>query len=211
MLISFRQLKQKYDMNISGVIHIGAHFGEEAKDYIDNGITEMVFFEPLSESLKVLEENLSYIANDANVMIYPVALGNETKDVEMYVSNRDRMCSSILKPKVVLEQYPDITFDERETVEMMRLDDTELEFDKFNFLNIDVQGYELEVLKGGAKTLENIDYIYTEINRAEVYENTPHVDELDTYLKPYGFTRVESDWTGDTWGDGLYIKEKSDV
>ena len=211
MLISFRQLKQKYDMNISGVIHIGAHFGEEAKDYIDNGITEMVFFEPLSESLKVLEENLSYIANDANVMIYPVALGNETKDVEMYVSNRDRMCSSILKPKVVLEQYPDITFDERETVEMMRLDDTDLEFDKFNFLNIDVQGYELEVLKGGAKTLEGIDYIYTEINRAEVYENTPHVDELDTYLKPYGFIRVESDWTGDTWGDGLYIKEKSNV
>ena len=144
-------------------------------------------------------------------MIYPVALGNEEKEVEMYVSNRDRMCSSILKPKVVLEQYPDITFDERETVEMMRLDNTDLEFDNFNFLNIDVQGYELEVLKGGAKTLEGIDYIYTEINRAEVYENTPHVDELDTYLKPYGFTRVESDWTGDTWGDGLYIKEKSNV
>ena len=123
MLISFKQLKQKYDMNISGVIHIGAHFGQEAKDYLDNGIAEMVFFEPLSENLKVLEENLSYVAMDANVMIYPVALGNETKDVEMYVSNRDRMCSSILKPKVVLEQYPDITFDERETVEMMRLDD----------------------------------------------------------------------------------------
>ena len=211
MLISFKQLKQKYDMNISGVIHIGAHFGQEAKDYVDNGITEMVFFEPLSENLKVLEENLSYVANDANIMIYPVALGNEEKEVEMYVSNRDRMCSSILKPKVVLEQYPDITFDERETVEMMRLDDTDLEFDNFNFLNIDVQGYELEVLKGGAKTLEGIDYIYTEINRAEVYENTPHVDELDSYLKPYGFIRVESDWTGDTWGDGLYIKEKSNV
>ena len=198
-------------MNISGVIHIGAHFGQEAKDYLDNGISEMVFFEPLSENLKVLEENLSYVANDANIMIYPVALGNEEKEVEMYVSNRDRMCSSVLKPKVVLEQYPDITFDERETVEMMRLDDTDLEFGKFNFLNIDVQGYELEVLKGGAKTLESIDYIYTEINRAEVYENTPHVDELDTYLKPYGFIRVESDWAGDTWGDGLYIKEKSNV
>ena len=90
MLISFKQLKQKYDMNISGVIHIGAHFGQEAKDYLDNGIAEMVFFEPLSENLKVLEENLSYVAMDANVMIYPVALGNEEKEVEMYVSNRAR-------------------------------------------------------------------------------------------------------------------------
>ena len=211
MLISFKQLKQKYDMNISGVIHIGAHFGQEAKDYVDNGITEMVFFEPLSENLEVLEHNLSYVANDANIMIYPVALGNEEKEVEMYVSNRDRMCSSVLKPKVVLEQYPDITFDERETVEMMRLDDTDLEFDKFNFLNIDVQGYELEVLKGCEKTLKGIDYIYTEINNAEVYEDTPHVDELDKFLDPYGFVRVETDWSGVTWGDGLYVKEKKDV
>ena len=38
MLISFANLKQKYDMNIKGVIHIGAHFGEEVKDYIDNGM-----------------------------------------------------------------------------------------------------------------------------------------------------------------------------
>ena len=91
MLISFANLKQKYDMNISGVIHIGAHFGQEAKDYLDNGIAEMVFFEPLSENLKVLEENLSYVAMDANVMIYPVALGNEEKEVEMYVSNRDQI------------------------------------------------------------------------------------------------------------------------
>ena len=67
------------------------------------------------------------------------------------------------------------------------------------------------VNKKGGGGAASMDYIYTEINRAEVYENTPHVDELDTYLKPYGFTRVESDWTGDTWGDGLYIKEKSNV
>ena len=129
----------------------------------------------------------------------------------MYVSNCDRMCSSVLKPKVVLEQYPNITFNEREVVEMIRLDDAEIEFEKYNFLNIDVQGYELEVLKGGEKTLNGIDYIYTEINNAEVYEDTPHVDELDKFLDPYGFVRVETDWSGVTWGDGLYVKEKKDV
>ena len=129
----------------------------------------------------------------------------------MYVSNCDRMCSSVLKPKVVLEQYPNITFNEREVVEMIRLDDAEIKFEKYNFLNIDVQGYELEVLKGGEKTLNGIDYIYTEINNAEVYEDTPHVDELDKFLDPYGFVRVETDWSGVTWGDGLYVKEKKDV
>ena len=34
MLISFSNLKMKYDMNIKGIIHIGAHYGEEIVDYI---------------------------------------------------------------------------------------------------------------------------------------------------------------------------------
>lgn len=208
MLISFTDLVKKYDMDIRGVIHIGAHYGEEAKDYIKHNIKELVFFEPLSDNLKVLEENLAYHANFSNISIFPYALGNEEKEVEMYVSNRDKMCSSILKPKVVLQQYPDITFNEKETVNMIRLCDAELEFKKYNFMNIDVQGYELEVLKGSMNILEGIDYIYTEVNNAEVYEDTPHIDELDEYLSSYNFKRVETSWIGITWGDALYIKEK---
>ena len=37
-------------------------------------------------------------------------------------------------------------------------------------INMDVQGYELEVLKGATKTLEQVDYVYCEVNRDEVYE-----------------------------------------
>lgn len=211
MLINFSSLCEKYNLNIRGVIHIGAHYGEEIKDYIDKGIAELVFFEPLSRSLEVLEENLSYYADNANIIVFPYALGNEEKEVEMYVSSHKGMCSSVLKPKIVLEQYPSITFNDRETVQMIRLDDSEINFNNYNLLNIDVQGYELEVLKGSEKTLNNIDYIYTEINREEVYENAPHVDELDAFLDPYGFVRVETDWSGDTWGDAFYIKETKDV
>lgn len=206
MLISFNNIVKKYNMQIKGVLHIGAHHGEEVKDYIDHGIKELVFFEPLSNSLKVLEENLSYHADKANIVVFPYALGNEEKEVEMYVSSHEGMCSSVLKPKIVLQQYPAITFDEKEVVKMIRLDDAEVEFENFNFMNIDVQGYELEVLKGAEKTLNTIDYVYTEINRVEVYENAPHVDELDAFLSTYNFSRVATDWSGDTWGDALYIK-----
>lgn len=198
-------------MKVNGVLHIGAHHGEEIKDYIDRGVDNLVFFEPLSKSLEVLEENLGYYADKANIVIFPYALGNEEKEVEMYVSSHEGMCSSVLKPKVVLEQYPAIKFNERETVKMIRLDDAEIDFHNYNLLNIDVQGYELEVLKGSEKTLNTIDYIYTEINREEVYENAPHVNDLDAFLTPYGFVRVETDWSGDTWGDAFYIKETKNV
>jgi hypothetical protein len=73
-------------------------------------------------------------------------------------------------------------------------------------INIDVQGYELEVFKGGAKTLEGIDYIMSEINRDEVYEDCAHIEELKEFLLPYGFELVESVWAGGQWGDGFFIK-----
>ena len=35
MLLNFKELKSKYNMNISGIIHIGAHYGQEVYDYIN--------------------------------------------------------------------------------------------------------------------------------------------------------------------------------
>jgi FkbM family methyltransferase len=210
MLLNFLNLVEKYNMNIRGVIHIGAHYGEEVKDYIDLKINNLSFFEPLSNTLQILEDNLSNYADKAHIQIFPYALGNEEKDVEMYVSDHGGMCSSILKPKIVLEQYPGIKFPKKETVKMIRLDDVEIDIADYNFINIDVQGYELEVLRGAEHTLKNIDYVYTEINVEEVYENAPHVDELDQFLLTYGFTRVETDLSGITWGDALYIKTNED-
>lgn len=193
-------------MEVSGVLHVGAHHGQEVKEYVSKKIKNMVFFEPLPESVAILEENLRPYAEDNNIVVFPYAAGNEEKIIEMYVSDHT-MCSSLLEPKIVLTQYPNIKFHSKTDVQMIKIDDAEINFE-FNLMNIDVQGYELEVLKGSAETLHNIDYIYTEINRAEVYENAPHVDELDVFLSPYGFNRVETDWSGETWGDGFYIKEK---
>ena len=79
-------------------------------------------------------------------------------------------------------------------------------------MNIDVQGYELEVFKGGKKTLEKIDYVYCEVNRGEMYEGNPLIEELDVHLGEYGFERVETHWpeTWYKWGDALYIKNKGE-
>ena len=81
-----------------------------------------------------------------------------------------------------------------------------------NFMNVDVQGYELEVFKGGKETLEQIEYVYCEVNRGEMYEGNPMIEELDEYLGGYGFERVETHWpeTWYKWGDAFYIKNKGE-
>ena len=81
---------------------------------------------------------------------------------------------------------------------------------KFNFINMDVQGGELNVLLGASKTLQHIDYIMTEVNRDELYKNCALIEDIDYFLSKYNFKRVEEVWDRDNpvWGDALYIKEK---
>jgi hypothetical protein len=74
-------------------------------------------------------------------------------------------------------------------------------------MNVDVQGYELEVFKGSDSFLKHMQFVYCEVNRDEVYENCPMVDDIDKFLESYGFSRVATDWAGDTWGDALYVKQ----
>lgn len=206
MLISFSSLKRKYEMNIRGVVHIGAHYGEEIQEYVDNGIQKITVFEPLSLNFDILSKRLQNV--NADIQGYQVALGSEKGSATMYLSSNEAQSSSILKPKEHLEHHPYVTFDGTEEVEVDILDDYDVS--NANFMNIDVQGYELEVLKGGKKTLEHIDYVYCEVNRGEMYENNAMIDEVDEYLGSYGFERVETHWpeTWYKWGDALYIKKK---
>jgi hypothetical protein len=116
--------------------------------------------------------------------------------------------SSILEPKTHLDRYPHIHFTDKETVQMIKLDDFDYDVKKYNFINIDVQGYELEVFKGAINKLNNIQYIMTEINQDELYVKCTQIQELDEFLSKYGFERVDTHWWyGDGWGDAFYIKK----
>lgn len=206
MLINFSEIIKKYDMNVSGVIHIGAHYGEEILDYINNEIINIMLFEPLLDNFNILEQNIKSL--NANIDGYQIALGSAPGTATMYVSSNEKQSSSILKPKVHLTHHPDVSFPSTEIVEVKTLD--QFETSNFNFINMDVQGYELEVLKGAKKTLKHIDYVYCEVNRDEVYENNAFIEQIDDYLSQYNLVRVETDWSGGIWGDALYIKGSKD-
>lgn len=206
MLLSFTGLRKKYNMDVKGIIHIGGHYGEEIDEYVRNGIQEIVIFEPLSDSFDVLCENIKDL--NANIIAHQVALGPEETTATMYVSDNEKQSSSLLKPKVHITHHPHVKFPETEEVEVKVLDD--FDYTGYNFINMDVQGYELEVLKGATKTLEHVDYVYCEVNRDEVYEGNAYVEELDEFLSAYNMERVETSWEGQIWGDALYIKTKKD-
>jgi FkbM family methyltransferase len=201
--LDLEELVQKYQVKIQGLIHVGAHYGQEYEIYQKLGIANLIFFEPLSQNFQILKTHVGEKAK-----LVQKALGNENKQVKMYMESANNgMSSSILKPLKHLEQYPQIVFDQEEIVEMVRLDDFLSEKLNYNFLTIDVQGYELEVLKGSQETLTNISGILTEVNRDELYENCVQIEQLDEFLEHFDFHRVETNWEGGTWGDAFYLKK----
>jgi hypothetical protein len=118
--------------------------------------------------------------------------------------------NSILEPDYHLTQHPSIEFNGKQKVSITKLDIFMEDQDKskYNFINIDVQGYELEVLKGASEYLNDIEYIITEVNREDLYKGCARIEDLDSFLFNYGFKRVETDWVGISWGDAFYIKNK---
>ena len=207
MIISLDKIVKKYNLKIKGVIHIGAHYGEEYLPYKEQGIENMIFFEPVVSNYQRLIENLAFYEKPEYLRTYNLALGNEVGKKEMFIEtvNHGQSCS-VLEPGTHLKQYPKITFDKKETVIMSRLDRILFDRTKFNMINIDVQGYELEVFRGAEITLSSIDIIYTEVNFEDVYKNCCHVEDLDRFLGKFGFVRVLTDAGPKTWGDALYLK-----
>ena len=205
MILDLIKLQEKYHLDIRGVLHIGAHYGEENKVYDGLGIQHRVFVEPIESNFGRLLERTS---GNPNIKYFNTALGNFVGVTQMWTSSNDNTSASVLKPKNHLQLHPHVKFGEKIEVKMDKLDNLDIDKTNYNFINIDVQGYELEVFKGGMETLEGIDYIMAEINRDEVYEDCPHIDELKDFLSPYGFQLVEWDWAGRQWGDGFFIKTK---
>jgi len=207
MLLDLKSIIQFYKLKIKGVIHAGAHHGQEYIHYKENNIDDIIFFEPVKSTFETL---YNLLKEDVNVKLVNKALGSENKKAIINITTqRAGQSSSILEPYLHKAMYPNIQFTSKEEIDVIKLDDYILENNidsKFNLLNMDVQGYELEVLKGSVKTLEQIDYVYTEINTDYLYKDCVLVDELDSFLSKFGFKRVETNLRHGNWGDAFYIK-----
>ena len=200
MLIDFRQLFPKYGIKPKGVLHVGANVGEEAPIYLELGIRKQVWIEANPE---IYEKLCANIVSNYQAIAYNYAAGDETKEVTLHISNNASQSSSILALGTHKTQHPDVHYIKDIKVPMIRLDT--FTFPDCDFLNMDIQGFELKALKGMGEMLKQFKWAYLEVNKTEVYEGCGLIEDIDFYLGAFGFNRVETKWVGN-WGDALYIK-----
>ena len=212
MIYDLNMITQGLKINLRGAIHIGGFVGEELISYRNAGLKNTILFEPQKHLYEIIK---SKCKDDERV--FNVALGSDTFEADMYISDREGgiesgagASSSLLEPRKHLTEHPEVTFPTTETVEVCRLDkfleSQNIKALDYNMLNVDVQGYELEVFKGAGNILGGVELIISEVNRAEVYFGCPMVEEIDEFLQQFNFKRVHTYWHSVSWGDGIYVR-----
>lgn len=217
MLIDFRTLFPKYAIKPKGVLHVGGNIGEEAPVYLELGIEQQVWVEANPEICEKLRVNI--LSNKKAVAICKLVTDEDNKEMAFHISNNGSQSSSVLELGTHLQQHPEVNYVADLTLTSQRLDTilkylelaymvpptTGLSTDNLDFLNIDLQGAEMMALVGLGEKITQFKWIYLEVNRDYVYKNCPLVGEIDAFLAPFGFRRVETKWCG-SWGDACFVK-----
>lgn len=204
--MNIETLFQVFDTNPTGIIQAGSHHAEEYFVYLRYLRKNMLFFEPQPEAYAI-SKKLAKCADVVNL-----ALGAYSGTVNLYIPSKHNASASVLPPKLHLRQYPEYVFDEVLPVQQVRLDDYIQEHKlagRYDTLILDVQGYELEVLQGAVETLKDISYIFTEVNREELFFGCVLVGELEEFLFSFGYELLDVEWFGGSWGNAIYGR-KSD-
>jgi FkbM family methyltransferase len=207
MLIPLDQLVTKYDLKITGVLHIGGHTCEERGAYHQAGVSDanIVWLEA-NPHLVIKQKQL-----DPTVKIFQTLITDTDDCTQDLIITNDRQCSSIFEFGTATTDYPHIHEVERIPLQTLTVDTflarhPELATIPINFINIDIQGAELKALRGATHLLPQCQALYLEVNTQEVYQGCALLPELDLFLKGYGFERKEICMTSQGWGDALYLR-----
>lgn len=209
---------ERLEDTISGVIHVGAHRGEELGEHVAAGAKKIVWIEANPDVYQELLVNLK--GSDIENNTFCVACSDvDDKTIEFNVvygpdagyMTGNKGCSSMLKPTGRFIPWHQNTI----MVDTITLDTllarNNLDPADFQLLEIDVQGAELLVLAGARNLLKIVKYVYLEVTYSDPdYIGNATFDDIRNFLKGYGFTFKRVDLQAPNWGDALFVKEQND-
>lgn len=211
MMLPFKELLNKHNVSLNGILHIGGSIGQERDLYKECGATEVIWIEAIPSVFEELKNNLLPYPNQVALNI---CVGDEDgKEVVFHISNNESQSSSFLELGHHAIIHPEVRYVDHISMKTERIDTLfnllERDISKLNFLNIDLQGSELMALHGMGKMLKQFDYAIIEVNKKETYIGCALIEDIDYFMLQNDFECVElGQWVADTWTDAFYKKRK---
>lgn len=178
------QIENEFIKKSQGVLHIGAHLGEEAERYSQYG-AKVLWIEAIPSVFEKLEKNVRGFPNQVAVCALLGDTNNST--VNFNLASNDLASSSMFKFGRELG-FSNIYMKSTITLQMTRLDSlfTPEAIKVYDHWVIDVQGAELLVLIGAGDLLRHCKTLLVEVSTRQVYEGGVSWLQLERYLSDFG-------------------------
>ena len=192
------------------IIDCGAHDGSDSVELAKLfKIATIHSFEPVDALYAKLMKNAKPYKN---ITCYPIALANSNGAMDLYISEgASDASSSLLEPMEHLKDHPDTFFIDKITVTTSTLDNwaKENNIKKVDMLWLDMQGYELNMLKASEFILDSVYVIHTEVSTRETYKDVAQYNDYRSFLESKGFSmQIEAIPKGWDMGNVLFVKKK---
>lgn len=192
------------------ILEAGALDGKESLELakiVHKG--QVLSFEPNPSRFPSLSSKAAQVTN---IKAFPFALGDQNAKVPFYVCYGAQYdpayegASSLLPPAECMKinyQGPIIE------VMSYRIDDwcKEYKQSKIDFMWLDLEGGELQALKGAVETLKNVKLITIETNFFEYREGMTQFPELNQFLEENGFCVLAHGYTIGGQGNAVFVRK----
>ncbi len=187
----FAEICLKQDVSV--VFDVGANVGQFAKDLRRHSYRGLIFsFEPVSKVYERLSKNFK---KDARWHGLQLGVGSLSGNFDIQISANSGLSTSFLEmDKVHLENFPESHYIKSENVRVVTLSeqikDLAVDISKLA-VKIDVQGLELEVLRGAIEEIAEVQCLLIEVSLTSLYVGEPTLNEIITFLENHNHKIVD--------------------
>ena len=201
----FNFLKKKKLKNINIFLDVGAHEGESIEIFVKNfTINKIYSFEPSPINFLKLKNKVNLFSKnfkDLEIYIENVGLGREKKKI--YLKQLNESSSSTInqinknskyfkKKRFFLNKLHAKNFYKNIDIQIIRLDEylNNNSIEYINFMKVDTEGYELDVLKGLGTKIHNVQYIMFEHHYHDMLIKTYKFSDINELLVKNNFIKI---------------------
>jgi FkbM family methyltransferase len=184
---------------VKGVVHVGAHAGEERNVYARYGL-DVLWIEPIPTVFEQLCKNISALPKQ-RALNYLVT----DRDGSEYLFNVRGTSSSIFEIGRCCEIFPEVMTQARIILKSVTLDTLLGDEDRYQAIVLDTEGSELLVLKGATRLLAKIRYVTTEAADFEAYLGCARVNDIVKFLNDFDFKLIQRyKWAESPQGGSIF-------
>jgi FkbM family methyltransferase len=170
----------QYDTN--SILDIGAHFGEFTKNMYSLLPFKKYF---MLEANKDCEPKLK----EVGISGYAITLLSDIPKTITYYKNKTDLTST---GNSYYRELTPFFSDENVITDSIQSTTLDLLFpnETYDFIKIDTQGSELDILKGGLKLISNTKYILLECSVQPYNQDAPMIDDVYKFMDSIGFKEL---------------------